>query len=330
MTCLSFSKLIPGGNPTILLHDPLIEQDLLPDLSARLMAPLHLYAEQVGALYSGEADEWSASSPEWELPRLEMMGGEFCLNAARSAALCLARQGWLVPEEVSGGRTPVWGGKLKVSGADKPVPVLVASDAATLERAVACADGSCSGEIVSLGNVPVPEQPLLYCAAKVGTPSPARACAVIQSGATLVSLPGMSHLLVDAEQHPRPELTGEVWKKQSAAWRASCGMTDLPASGVVWYVRKESGYAIWPAIEVKPTATEHLESACGSASLAIALLHLTAALPEGNATGAAVNVRQPSGELLAVTVHEAVAEHEDVQAWVSGPVRLVAEGKVYA
>lgn len=350
MTALAFSKLIPGGNPTILLHDPDIRPDELAGVSAKLMSALHLHAEQVGALYSGKADEWSSSSPDWDLPRLAMMGGEFCVNAVRSSALCLARQGWLLPRDVPGASGAVWGGRLTVSGAEVPVRVLVSPDADALALAVGC-NGAAVGSASRLGKKALPELSRLFCAAEVSCPLPEEACATLREGVSLVSLPGISHLLVDAGRHPLPEFYGEIWKQESASWRASYGIADLPASGVIWYERDDAGYSIWPAVAVKATGSEHLESACGSASLAVALLHAVTATRHGAADDpVSVAVRQPSGERLDVTCAGTKARTKDgtaasgaaasgsaapavaapgLKAWVSGPVLLAAEGKTY-
>ena len=42
MPSFAFSKLIPGGNATILLPDPEFSPEQLPDISARLMGSMHL------------------------------------------------------------------------------------------------------------------------------------------------------------------------------------------------------------------------------------------------------------------------------------------------
>jgi hypothetical protein len=132
MPSFSFSKLIPGGNPTIILHEPALSPAALAALSSRLMQPLHIGGEQVGALYCPDTDKPSS------LPRLRMMGGEFCVNATRAAALLLARQGCLAKVHSSG--VPVWGGSLLVSGMEQPALILVSRDEEALSRAAGAAD----------------------------------------------------------------------------------------------------------------------------------------------------------------------------------------------
>lgn len=338
VAAFTFSKLIPGGNPTIILHDPGIEDGELAAVSARLMSPAHLQAEQVGALYSGGADARPSAGAEDSLPRLLMMGGEFCVNAVRSSAFCLARQGRLALRAFPGAVGAVGEGWVLASGMEKPVRVLAARDAGSLAGAIEdCSVFPLVGAPAS-GEGPPADAPLLYCAVEVSCPLPKEACAPLQKGACLVSLPGISHVLVDMERHPLPDLSGEAWKKESAAWRTLSGIANLPASGVVWYGRDGGGYRIWPAVAVRATASEHLETACGSASLALALLHASASADTAGPWPVAVGIGQPSGETLTVTLagaHETgsgtapASVPPGCSAWVAGPVLLAAEGRAY-
>ena len=108
MRTLRFYKAVPGGNPTILILDPVPAGDRAA-VSRVLMGAGHLQAEQVGFLDL-------AARPV----RLDMMGGEFCGNACRAAAAVMAREGsGLLPHE--GGLR----GELSVSGAEAPVGLRV-------------------------------------------------------------------------------------------------------------------------------------------------------------------------------------------------------------
>lgn len=111
MRTLRFYKAVPGGNPTILVLDP-VEPRERAGLSGILMGAGHLQAEQVGFLDL-------AARPV----RLDMMGGEFCGNACRAAAAVMAREG--------AGLAPSRGdlcGELSVSGAGRPVRLRVCGD----------------------------------------------------------------------------------------------------------------------------------------------------------------------------------------------------------
>ena len=337
MPSFAFSKLIPGGNATIILTDPDIAPGQLPDISARLMSPMHIQAEQVGALYSpGFAPVLPGVMPH--LPHLQMMGGEFCVNATRSAALLLALRGGMADG--------IWKGQLTVSGRARPVRVLASQNADCLEAALRCPGRDAPGgspestgeNVFPLSSSPSPRMASdrlvsdlaggtvhsLHCAACVDCAAPGTGRRVMQPGVTLVSMPGIQHLLVDLSRHPLPDLHSAAWKNASAAWRSACGLADAPASGVVWYEQRGDGYRIWPAVEVLATGSEHLESACGSGSLAMALMHRSLGREAGNndAGADAVKVIQPSGETLYILFPSASPE----SAWIAGHVRLAARG----
>jgi hypothetical protein len=378
---LLFSKLVPGGNPTLVLHDPDLSGGSLAEVAARLMSPLHVHAEQVGALYSAVAGQYGG------LPRLVMMGGEFCVNAARCAAMLLAlqREGrFAAPPAPDGlpGHTDVtpdtklqstglqlgisategrgemrsisearrdharaaaelakqqeavlqatwyeadlWSGELLVSGRAEPVRLLACAEAGALARALAPESGDGSGGRCRFASERKEERPAgtaLFCAARVADPAGDTAHQVCGDGLGLVRMPGISHLLVEEARHPVPSMSGTAWKEQSGALRRKTGIAGSPASGVVWFRREEQAFRIWPAVEVLATSSEYLESACGSASLALALW-----LWRRNETPAApVDVLQPSGGTLRVYPDR----EEPGAAWISGPVSLVARGTAY-
>lgn len=352
MSGIAFSKLLPGGNATIILMDSSFDPEELSVVSAALMHPLHLHAEQVGALH-GDAP----------IPHLQMMGGEFCVNATRSAALLLARAGKL---RQAG---DCLYGRITVSGMASPVHVLVSREeellARLLNRLVSGQarledlvregqPGTAESIPPSLedGNAALGKETRLYCAARMDCGAGSTRHVDIAPGVCLMHLPGISHLLVDAQSHPMPA----QWRKATAEWRSRAGLSNAPASGVVWYERQDDSYRIWPAVEVKATASEHMETACGSASMAMALMRqvaqaasvfpegrddmngLETPLPSSSRTGDGpepLAVIQPSGEILTVTLQYARADGGSGQetlpahAWVSGKVSLLAEGLTY-
>ena len=325
MSSFPFSKLIPGGNATILLADPDMEPECLPDISARLMAPMHIQAEQVGALYGAGRAPASLPGVKPDLPHLQMMGGEFCVNATRSAALLLARQGALARLDSPGLGRETWSGELTVSGMDGPVPVLVALEAKVLEEALLAVSAG-SARAASEKSVAAPASAVsLHCAARIDCAAPGVSCVEKGPGVILVSMPGIQHLLADISLNPLPDMSSPAWKAASAAWRIKTGLAGSPASGVIWYERLDRGYRIWPAVEVVATGSEHLETACGSASLALALMHRRASGGAGRQEApAAVDIVQPSGEILRVFI----GLHSD-SAWIAGPVLLAAQGTAY-
>ena len=99
MRVLPFTKYSPCGNTTILVRESSLSPADRARVAAEIIAPGHLEAEQAGYV--------DTAAP---VPRLDMMGGEFCVNATRAFAALLAEEGKLSPE--SGGL----GGIVSVSG----------------------------------------------------------------------------------------------------------------------------------------------------------------------------------------------------------------------
>lgn len=79
MAIVTFAKVLPGGNSTILVESPIPAMDR-PAVANALMSPAMLSAEQVGFL---------VTPPKGMDARLEMMGGELCVNALRSLSALL-------------------------------------------------------------------------------------------------------------------------------------------------------------------------------------------------------------------------------------------------
>ena len=278
---LTFSKLLPGGNPTILIPGEDVPEDLLPVFAARLMHPLHVGAEQVGALSSKNG-----------MPHLEMMGGEFCVNASRAAAFEWAERGLFAQV----GENAV-AGMVSVSGLWEPIPVAVAP---TQQDLRACREAVDAGAPLE-GPTGVFSEPSLFCAARI--PVGDARMERLEPGKTLVRLPGICHLLLDAAVHPLPDDLFAAAGRE----RSRLHLDAEPAAGVIWC----DGPAISPVVWVAATESTHLETACGSASLALAL-----------ARGASSSVLQPSGEALDIDL-------ADGTAWVSGRVDRIARGETW-
>jgi diaminopimelate epimerase len=98
---LEIVRADPAGNITIFVLNPPESSGEQAAAVKALMADPALGAEQAGFVFSREAP-----------PRLEMMGGEFCGNAARSFGLLMARERGLQ------GRGEL---DVRVSGAEKPL-----------------------------------------------------------------------------------------------------------------------------------------------------------------------------------------------------------------
>lgn len=297
MQKLDFLKFSPGGNPTILITGPAVPAAERMKTSLRLLHPLHLQAEQVGFAALDAAP-----------PRLDMMGGEFCLNASRCLAFAAARENRFLPLD---GTDDLFG-LLSVSGQPETLQARIQGGKKALRQAEAQAATLTEMEC--------------FVSLRCGTN--AEDLREIGPGAWLARLPGISHLLLDEGTHARPANPLE----EAAAWRRKLGLENEPASGVVWckeYPANDFGggealvYRITPVVYVAETKTSVLESACGSASLALSLL---AAATRRNCALLRLEIFQPSNESLSITLS---GQGESRLAEVGGSVRLCAAGEAY-
>ena len=288
---LPFYKVYPGGNPTILVWDnALFALHDFPEkrrsLAAQLMQEGHLGAEQVGFLDTSRA-----------LPHLEMMGGEFCVNAIRSAALVFAHMGLVTPTATPPeGYQQEWLGDITASGADEPVQVRVrkhakAADYETaLSVALPCMNMKAARELIHKKD----------------------------AGEIVVCLPGITHILLDSRLFPLPE--DPIAASSAIRKKYTTGKED--AVGVIWYGSLPGTTVLWitPVVHVAATCSSVAETACGSGSLALALW---IAVTTGSTTA---TIRQPSGFCMGVAFEQ---QKEKLYAWVDGSTRLFAEGMAH-
>ncbi|MBU1003457.1 MAG: hypothetical protein KKE73_13165 [Proteobacteria bacterium] len=265
-----FYKLSPGGNTTILIMDaqdlPVAEH---PVLAARLMDTLHLGAEQVGFV-----------SLEGPLPRLDMMGGEFCGNAARCLGAVLALEGRLGDE-----------GLICVSGVEASLGVRLRRE---------------NGMVCAAVQMPVREQ---------------GSCLTdLASGVALAELDGITHLLLDEDEHPCP--SDPI--RASARLRELYGLTQRDAVGCIWHSGDPSSPSIRPVVWVRGTGTTHLETGCGSGTMA-----LTQLLAKQQGGPVTVRVQQPSGQHIEASVQYDPQSDRFSEGWIDGPVPVIAKGTTY-
>ena len=338
MPFLPFAKVIPGGNATILLDNAGLSPRALAAVAPELMGEHHLQAEQVGQisrLPEGSTPAQPPLSTQFATHHLQMMGNEFCVNATRAAAAYMAYCGEMTPVPVSPGTVPgpisntyaCFFSFFSVSGQPDPLPVFAALNEASLFASLDCFAKAKERFIPACPEFPVrnPHSEWITATRIPCTSHASMATGFItspQPGVHGVHLSGITHLLVDTAVHGLPEQN--AWKQESARWRQAHESGSEAAFGVIWYTRTTEGYSIFPAVFVRATNSEFLETACGSASLAVALLHKqkkratpifinTPACPTG------VSILQPSGKTLTVFCTE---NH----AWVIGPTLIAAHG----
>ncbi len=225
---------------------------------------------------------------------LHMAGGEFCVNATRALGLVMALQTHC--------KTPgkAWEGKIHTSGLDTPVKVRVKNpEVDALQR----------GHDVAL-HIPLPSSPPMRELAK---------------GIVLVSFPGISHILIDADLYP---FSSEHWQENAKLLRKQFDLENLPAVGCIWWNLITSQASqhllckvrIHPVVRVTQPFSEHYENACGSGTLALGLwLHK-------NTQKETFFVNQPGGYLSLELRDD--QKHGRV-AILGGPVHMVAKGDAF-
>lgn len=228
-----FWKITPGGNPTILLRAEDFPRNMRAQAAGAVMSDQHIGAEQVGYVrLSGR-------------PRLDMMGGEFCLNATRSFAVLLAQEGLLA------GNGHEYSGSVEVSGVPGDVAVHVRLEPDQLPFAEAC---------LHFASLPVPE--------------------TLPEQGRLLRIPGIIHIVQEGSV-PSQDKLPLFCERQ----RKTYGVAAEEAVGHLWLsgLKKDGDNAeaeLYPVVWVRDTATLCRESACGSGTLACALalhhsLHVT-------------------------------------------------------
>ncbi len=249
----SFWKFTPGGNPTILLKAGDVPPEKRAAVANAVMDAQHIGAEQTGYVrLEGK-------------PRLDMMGGEFCLNATRSFAVLLAAKGLLMPEGDG------FAGPVEVSGVKEDVAVRVFFRDDDLPFAEAC---------LHFRRLPEPEH--------------------LSGDLTLVRVPGIAHIIQEGVLPAADELP-EFCRRQ----RLLCGVEKEKAAGHLWISFPEEhsdagtkALSLRPVVWVRDTNSLCSESACGSGTLACALaMHARSGAER-------YLVRQPSGCSLSVSMQK--------------------------
>ncbi|GAA2298048.1 hypothetical protein GCM10010402_65810 [Actinomadura luteofluorescens] len=140
-----------------------------------------------------------------------------------------------------------------------------------------------------------------------------RSARVLAGSATLVSLHGISHVVVD----------GVAPVSLEAAARehlSTLRLLDLPAAGVVfWRSLREGEVAIEPVVHVRDTRTLLHESACGSGSVCLAARLGRDRGPQRLA------IRQPSGRTIVVETGSIAPSLVTMAVPIGRPVPMTTE-----
>ena len=249
-----FWKVTPSGNPTILLKAEDVPPARRADVANAVMSLQHIGGEQVGYVRLEGT------------PRLDMMGGEFCLNATRAFASVLDSLGLL---ERAG---DVRSGLVEVSGVDEKVAVRVTHSENALPFAEAC---------LRFEELPEPEH--------------------LPGGLRLMRVPGIAHIVQSGAVPSSSELSAfcrEQRKSLALEKEEAVGHLWIDVPAVPSSKEDKAALDLSPVVWVRDTATLCFESACGSGTLACALA-------EHARTGAeAFSITQPSGMALSVRIEK--------------------------
>lgn len=237
---ITFTKLSPGGNDTIIVTSP-VPASKRASLARVLMSD-DVGAEQVGYLSYPVTKGIDA--------RLDMMGGELCINGIR----CVAR---LLASESSKKRFCI-----ASSGTDR-----------VFECRTRFIQGRCFVSI-SLCIKPVVKK--------------------LEDDVFLVHLDGMSLILWECDEREIKKGILPIFTKLRERYAAE--LKDIPAFGVVPFLRTKNAYSIFPVIYVRDTDSTTIETGCGSASMALAI-----ALRSENSLKK-FRVLQPSGSFYELVI----------------------------
>jgi diaminopimelate epimerase len=259
----------PAGNITVFVLGQVRDRDRVV---RRIMADGDLRAEQAGFVVPplSPAGRW----------RLEMMGGEFCGNAARSFGLLAAR---LLGLE---GKAAV---TVETSGMDRPLTVRVDMDAAPGPGAPAAA----------VAGAPGPDPEGFGGSAELDIPGPLRETSILLEGQTLPMLvfDGITHVIAP-DMAPERGRFEAIKKAAEAACGPEAAEAGAAALGVMFWDRREQ--FMTPAVYVYRSETLVFESSCGSGSAALAVwldreAASSAAAAPGDRGEGRYSIRQPGG-----------------------------------
>lgn len=133
-------------------------------------------------------------------------------------------------------------------------------------------------------------------------------------GNWLVSLPGISHLLIECDRLPESEAIPELAAKMLNRFN----INEFSALGLAWWRKKAEGFELKPYVIVPEAGTAMLEGACGSATMALAFFQVNSGFQSSCV------VRQPSGQIMECSIGE---RGEKVK--LSGSVNLCASGLLW-
>lgn len=295
---LNFIKTNPSGNTTILV-DSAVPEKKQSVVAKRLLAYDSVQAEQVGFLTIPD------DTTDYNIA-LRMMGGEFCGNATRSAAVYTVFSGLLRPNE-GGLYLPT----VRCSGAANPIPCTVKE---TNHEATYWAEAQMPGpELVEAGTVPFLSDEIKY---------------------TKVVFEGITHFIIEYKDLPIGGNGAPISPRTVyAIVKDDLFNGDAAAYGIMFY--NELQKTLDPVVYVKATDSTYWEQSCASGSSAVAAAHAWTlyddlATKDGRegkpiAEPIMLTLSQPGGPL-----HMRIVPTETgCQYFLSGIINIAAIGDAY-
>lgn len=222
---LKITMADPAGNRTAFVESS-VPKEQFAAIGAILLKDPDLRAEQVG---------FACSTEPGAMGRLEMMGGEFCGNAARSFGMWLGlqagkRAGDTVPIEISGSHTI-----LEVLIEEKGASVSMPLPLEMIEISVPEIPGQGNPSLEDSGFVHYPAvvfEGITHVILEHVEPTEALARSVIQEAARKTNSEAAGAIFIQGEH-----MTPVVWVRatDSFIWESSCGSGTLAAA--VWLGR---------------------------------------------------------------------------------------------
>lgn len=288
----------PGGNATYIVFNAGLPRHLYGELDGQIKG--HNSAallEQGGFLEPSERGN--------AVLRLQMAGGEFCGNAARSAAALIAedflnrrRFAAIADYSLARQQDAAIHFPLEVSGTSKTLEVSCLQEGRNwrvkTEMPVLPSFENISRHLIEIGGNQLEVQ--------------------------AVRMDGITHMLISEASLPFVDDKAR-YESILHGLGSKLGLLGEPALGCIWYSEDSGQLRIKPVVWVKAIDSYFFESACGSGTMAAALVHAK----EYRLNKSKVAVLQPSGCSITAEVESNTDQRIFTRGTIEGVVELRGE-----
>jgi histidine racemase len=311
---IHYSKVIPGGNTTILVYDRLPRKHHAA--IAKSLMSLHPDCEQVGFIEPSEDPK--------AVCRLQMMGGEFCGNASRSLV-------WLIATMYFGEQSTIPLAEIKKSlfnfSAAKALPncstyIDVEIKRASLPIEVSGYEGILSARACYNTSTAAVQNVIVPMPIRTSPDSIVRTTITREWSmpVDIVHLDGISHVLVE-ESVFRGIGGSDDLMLEARRILSDLELMQQEAAGVIFHNLLDDVVSIKPVVYVRETDTLIPETACGSGTVA-----LVQYLAKESQHEVLMPVKQPTG--LTIMAKVSIVDGVFQGATIAGDVQIVEEGEM--